>query len=145
MNRNSMNRGVQYFQTMTQFNLELKHSNNGLYLSILLQKLDFSILVNISLYIVFCKCNSNNNSSKGNSSNIASFVTGPERFLSCFHCGLALHHVVVRDCIWSRHFAYNSDCIHLLQNAPTFVVDKNWFYSRNVSFLLGYVTVYLYA
>ena len=64
-NKTPMGYEILYFQSMDQLKLVWKHSNNGLYLSKRLQKLDFSILVNISLFIVFCKCfHSNNISSK---------------------------------------------------------------------------------
>ena len=44
--------------------------------------------------------------------------------MSCFHCGLTLQNFKGSDCIWTKHFGYNADCIHLLQNAPKYVIEK---------------------
>ena len=60
------------------------------------------------------------------STNIAFSVTGPGCYVSCFHYGLTFESVKGSECIFTKHFEYNPDCIHLLQSAPKFVVDK-WF------------------
>ena len=83
----------------------------------------FSTRVNISLYIAFCTCN---NSSSKKSPNIVFSVTRPGCYVSFFHCGLTLNDLKGSDCIYIKHFEYNPDCIHLLQNAPKFVIDSDF-------------------
>ena len=97
----------------------------------LLLKLGFSTGMNISLHIAFCTCN--NNSSK-KSANIVFSVTGPGCYVSCYYCGLTLYNLKGSYCIYTKHFEYSPDCIHLLQNAPKFVIDNKLFYRSTVSF-----------
>ena len=95
------------FRSMPQLNLDWKHLNNGHYLSNRLQKLGSSIQVNISLYILFF-VNVTATTVRLKASNIDSFVTGPGRFLSCFHCGLAFQQVDAQDCIWKKTLSIQS-------------------------------------
>ena len=88
-----------------------------------LSEAGFSTRVNISLYIAFCTCN-NNSSEK--SANIVFSVTRPGCYVFWYYCGLTLNNLEGSNCIYTKHFEYNPDCIHLLQNAPKFVIDSDF-------------------
>ena len=94
---------------------------NGHCLLKLCRRPGFSTRVNISPYSVLGTCN--NNSSKCLLTLFFS-VTGRGCYVSCFHYGLTFENVKGSGCIFTKHFEYNPDCIHLLQSAPKFVIDK---------------------
>ena len=125
-NRNPVGGVLHSFLSMKQLGLEWKYLKNIHCLLQLSPKPCFSIRVNISLHIAFCTC-SNNSSKKP--ANIDSSVTGPGCYVFCSHCGLTFENVKGNECIFTKHFEYNPDCIHLLQSDQKYVIDKSDFKS----------------